>query len=458
MYASGRYFENQTMHDGMVHAAGVHNSWLRSNPEALAYAERLFVPFDDLEPADKLRPVKVVRACMAIRRVYNSTVSSKIQIPADEYQAMFEAALGSSMRCGLVPILSPGAALYVWDQCVLASWSRMLPCMSAVLLVALRDHLVKTTTWPELCGAIRKRGSRMGAAHLQRVMEESGFDNQVRRDLRVREPVGVTWDSAATGASEALHSTLSQLGRDFQAADKVGAGAGGAGGAPAAGAAEGTVEVDADGSPLKPRPPSKDHPSGVSRPSAAAAVQRSPRTAVPNLAIEKEEEAEMILKQAKESPRKDTADPSLDTKEPGYMSPRKPESEAEKAAQAAEDKARAEKVGWLDDTSCSFCAQPAVPPCYYTPCLAAKPKPRRTPDHLSKSGPNLLTALTTPTTVSKLNAEKKAEDDAANAKKRAEEEAAAKRKAEEEAAKKKKADDERKVMVSKKRFSFAWTN
>mmetsp|Transcript_6643 Transcript_6643/g.13587 ORF Transcript_6643/g.13587 Transcript_6643/m.13587 type:complete len:417 (-) Transcript_6643:164-1414(-) len=318
---------------------------------------------------------------MAIRRVYNSTVSSKTQIPADEYQAMFEAALGSSMRCGLVPILSPGAALYVWDQCVLASWPRMLPCMSAVLLVALRDHLVKTTTWPELCAAIRKRGSRLGAAHLQRIMEESGFDNQVRRELRVREPVGVTWDSAATGASEALQSTLSQLGRDFQASGGPGTGG------DAAAEAEGAAEVDANGSPLKPRPPTKDRPSGVSRPSAAAAVQRSPRTAVPNLAIEKEEEAETILKQAKESPRKDTADPSLETKEPGYMSPRKPESEAEKAAQVAEDKARAEK----------------------------------------------------------LNAEKKAKEDAANADKRAAEEAAAKKKADEEAAAKKVVDDERKA-------------
>ena len=47
----------------------------------------------------------------------------------------------------------------------------------------------------------------------------------------------------------------------------------------------------------------------------------------------------MIVKRAKESPRKETAV----TKEPGYLSPRKPVSDAEREAEEADERARAEE-------------------------------------------------------------------------------------------------------------------
>ena len=125
---------------------------------------------------------------------------------------VFETALAPSLRRGLVSSTSPEGALFVWDQCLLVTFSEALPIMVVVLLIALRLEILKCQSAEEVSHVLATAGAYYSDSQLQRVMEESGIESSLQKQHGVRRPAGLEWTPEFRHDDSALYSVLEKVG------------------------------------------------------------------------------------------------------------------------------------------------------------------------------------------------------------------------------------------------------
>jgi hypothetical protein len=198
-------------------AEEVHRNWMQQNPEARMKEPELFKKFNDLDLDAQARALRVVRACLIMRAVYDELLDEARSKRPGEYVTgdlvyVFETALAPALRRGLVSCTSPEGALFVWDQCVLLSFAELLPKMAVVLLIALREEVLKCYSAEEISHVLETAGACYTADQLQRVMEESGIESTLRKAHNVRRPAGLDWTPSFRHDDSALHSVLENSG------------------------------------------------------------------------------------------------------------------------------------------------------------------------------------------------------------------------------------------------------
>ncbi|GMH55250.1 hypothetical protein TrRE_jg8453, partial [Triparma retinervis] len=95
----------------------------------------------------------------------------KVGINEDEESTLLAAALGVTISRCLVDTLSLDCCLYVWDQCVMASFRAVIPRVAVAVLVCLREALLSAGDREGFSKVIELQGRSVSFSALQMSME-----------------------------------------------------------------------------------------------------------------------------------------------------------------------------------------------------------------------------------------------------------------------------------------------
>jgi hypothetical protein len=122
---------------------------------------------DGLEEAD---PVLFNHSLLVLQNL-DPVGGGKVGINEDEEATLLAAVLGATVSRCLVDTLSLDCSLYVWDQCVMASFRAVIPRVTVAVLVCLREALLSAEDREGFGKVIELQGRSISFSSLQMSME-----------------------------------------------------------------------------------------------------------------------------------------------------------------------------------------------------------------------------------------------------------------------------------------------
>jgi len=123
---------------------------------------------DGFEEAD---PILFNHTLLLLQNLDPSTGEQGSKIGEDEEASLLALALGTTVSRCLVDTLSLDCCLFVWDQCVMASFRTVIPRVLVAALVCLREALLTTVEKESFGKVVELQGKSISFSSLQMSME-----------------------------------------------------------------------------------------------------------------------------------------------------------------------------------------------------------------------------------------------------------------------------------------------